>query len=233
MNRIAPSAVVVLASAAIVLAQDQAPVAVTGADELVKEKSSQWAEVWVRPDADIAKYDKLYIWDSVFQFRDVSDSQLNQTTTALMRNYQDYFAVSDADRDKFEEIVRDVVAKELARSKQFEITETIGPRTLAVRGAVLDIVSNVPPHVERGGDIFLASVGEATFIFELIDAETGVIQARVGGRRQIQPPAQMNRVSGVPTTQATVWNNVRIWAQDEAMTLRRALDKLAKKAKKK
>jgi hypothetical protein len=75
-------------------------------------------------------------------------------------------------------------------------------------------------------------MGEATFFFELIDAETGVIQARVGDRRAIQPPARMNQVNQAPTTEATVWNDVEIWARDQAMTLRRALDKAAKKAKK-
>jgi hypothetical protein len=81
-------------------------------------------------------------------------------------------------------------------------------------------------------DVHLAHMGEATFIFELIDAETGVIQARAGDRRYIQPPSQMNRVSRAPTTSATVQNFVEMWAKDQALTLRKALDKRAKKAKK-
>jgi hypothetical protein len=42
----------------------------------------------------------------------------------------------------------------------------------------------------------------------------------------------MNRVSRAPTTSATVQNFVEMWAKDQALTLRKALDKRAKKAKK-
>lgn len=223
----------VLLASGVALAQDEASAKeITGADDLVKEKSSQWGGVWIHPDADISKFNKLYLWNAIFQFRDVSDKNVNRTTTAMMRGDQGYFAISEDSQEKFKKIVSDVVVKELGRSKQFEIVDTIGPDTLAVRGAVLDIVSNVPKNVGRQGNVHLASVGEATFFFELIDAETGVIQARVGDRRLIQPPAGMNSVNQAPTNSATVWNDVEMWAQDQAMTLRRELDKAAKKAKK-
>jgi hypothetical protein len=205
---------------------------VTGGDDLVKQKSSKFQELWVNPDADISKYDKLYLWNSVFQFRDVSDKNVNQTTTAMLRNNQDYFAVPEDDQKKFEQLVVDVVVKEIARSKQFDVVETVGPGTLLIRAAVLDIVSNVPPNVGRRANVHLSSMGEATFVFELIDAETGVIQVRTADRRYIQPPSAMNTVNAAPTNSATVWNYVELWAQDQAMTLRRELDKSAKKAKK-
>jgi hypothetical protein len=217
----------------VALAQDEAkPAEITGADELVKEKSKLWAETWVHPDADISRYDKLYLWQSVFQFRDVSDNQVNRTTTAMLRGNQGYFAISEDSRTRFEDLVTEVIDKELNRSKQFEIVDQVGPGTLLIRALVLDIVSNVPPNVGRQGNIHLSNMGEATFFFEIIDAETGVIQARVGDRRVIQPPSRMNQVNQAPTTRATVWNDVDMWARDQAMTLRRELDKLAKKSKK-
>ncbi len=233
MKRTLVIIVFALLAAGVSLAQEEAaPKEITGADDLVKQKSGQWGGVWIHPDADISKFSKLYLWNAIFQFRDVSDNKVNRTTTAMMRGDQGYFAISEESQEKFKKIVGEIVVKELGRSKQFEIVDTIGPSTLAVRGAVLDIVSNVPPNVGRQGNIHLASMGEATFFFELIDAETGVIQARVGDRRLIQPPAGMNSVNQAPTNSATVWNDVEMWAQDQAMTLRRSLDKAAKKAKK-
>ncbi len=95
------------------------------------------------------------------------------------------------------------MVKELGRSKQFEIVDTVGPGTLLIRAAMLDIVSNVPPNVGRLANVHLSSMGEATFVFELIDAETGVIQARTADRRYIQPPSAMNTVSAAPTNSAT------------------------------
>lgn len=206
---------------------------VTGSEDLVKQKSSQFQELWVNPEADVSKYGKLYLWNSIFQFRDVGDANVNRTTTAMLRNNQDHFAVPQEDQEKFKTLVVDVVVKEIGRSKQFDVVDTVGPGTLLIRAAVLDIVSNVPPNVGRQANVHLSSMGEATFVFELIDAETGVIQVRTADRRYIQPPSAMNTVNAAPTNSATVWNYVELWAQDQAMTLRRELDKAAKKAKKK
>ena len=234
MKRIVLLTVVAFLVAGVTLAQDDAsPKEITGSDDLVKQKSSQFQNVSVSPDADISKYDKLYLWNSIFQFRDVSDNKVNRTTTAMMRGDQGHFTVPEEEQEKFKKIVVDVVVKELGRSKQFEIVDTVGPDTLLIRAAVIDIISNVPPNVGRSANVHLNSMGEATFVFEVIDAETGVIQARTADRRYIQPPSAMNTVSAAPTNSATVWNYVDMWAQDQAMTLRRTLDKAAKKAAKK
>ena len=225
---------VVFLAAGVVLAQDDASSKeVTGSDDLVKKKSSQFQELLVNPDTDISNYSKLYLWNSIFQFRDVSDNKVNRTTTAMMRGDQGHFTISEEEQEKFKKLVIDVVVKELGRSKQFEIVDTVGPGTLLIRAAVLDIISNVPPNVGRSANVHLNSMGEATFVFELIDADTGIIQGRTADRRYIQPPAAMNTVSSAPTNSATVWNYVEMWAQDQAMTLRRGLDKAAKKAAKK
>lgn len=224
-------AVVVLVSIAASAQQETKTVEVSGAEDLVQEKSKKWGGVWIHPDADISKYDNLYPWQAVFQFREIED-KTNRTTIATSRRDQGPFAVSEESKNEFEKIVTEVVIKELGRSKQFDIVDSIGPRTLAVRGAVLDIASNVPPNVTRQENIHLTSVGEATFFFELIDAETGIIQARVGDRRLIQPPYRMNQVNASPTNAATVWADVERWARDQAQTLRKELDKLAKKPKK-
>ena len=67
--------------------------------------------------------------------------------------------------------------------------------------------------------------------FELIDAETGVIQARVGERRNIQNPQRvMNTVNTAPANAATVWSEVEQWARGMAQALRKELEKAKKKA---
>ena len=203
---------------------------VTGGDDLVKEKGP-WEGTWVRPDADISKYGKLYLWDSVFQFREGGATSRGTTMQMMRGDSSGPYAVNEESRKKFKEVVDEAVVKELGRSKLFEVTDTVGPGTLLVRGAVLDIVSDVPPNLSGGG-IHLASVGQATMVFELIDAETGVIQARVAERREIQPDVRMNRVNSAPVNSATVWNDVERWAGDEARSLRKVLEKAKKKAEK-
>jgi len=232
MKKIVSAGVAAIFIAGALCAQETAPVKeVIGEDELVQEKARGFKGVWIRPDADISKYSKFYLWNAIFQFRDVGEKNVNQTTIAMSRGDEGPFVISPDDQEKFKQVVSDAVVKELGRSKQFEVVDVIGPGTLLVRGAVIDIVSSVPPNVGRLTRVHLASVGEATFVFELIDAETGVIQARVGDRRTIQPPSRMNTVNVAPANSATVWSDVEQWARAQAQTLRKELDKAAKKAK--
>jgi hypothetical protein len=214
--------------AGVLYAQDAPVEKVTGGDELEKTKGA-FAETWVRPDADISKYGKLYMWESLFKFREGGATSAGTTMKMMSGVDSGPFAISDESKEKFKKVVTDAVVKELARSKMFEVTDTVGPGTLLVRGAVLDIVSNVPPNLSGGG-IHLASVGQATMVFELIDAETGVVQARAAERREIQPPTRMNTVNSAPVNSASVWNDVEQWARGQAQVLRKALDKAKKKA---
>jgi len=214
--------------AGVLYAQDTPTKEVTGGEDLVQEKGP-WAGTWIHPDADISKYDKLYMWQSLFKFREGGKKSAGTTMEMMRGNDSGPYAISDESKEKFKKVVSDAVVKELARSKQFSVTDTVGPGTLLVRGAVLDIISNVPPNLSGGG-IHLASVGQATMVFELIDAESGVVQARVAERRYIQPQQRMNQVNTAPVNSATVWNDVEQWARDEARTLKKELDK-AKKSK--
>ena len=214
--------------AGVLYAQDAPVKEVTGGDDLVQEKGP-WEGTWVHPDADISKYSKLYMWESLFKFREGGATSAGTTMQMMRGDSSGPYAVTEDSKEKFKKIVSEAVVKELGRSKLFEVTDTVGQGTLLVRGAVLDITSNVPPRLSGGG-IHLASVGEATMVFELIDAETGVIQARVAERRNIQPDVRMNTVNTAPVNAATVWNDVERWARDEARTLRKELEKGKKKA---
>jgi hypothetical protein len=140
--------------------------------------------------------------------------------------------VREESKEKFAELVDEIIVKELGRSKLFEVVDEIGPGTLIVQASMLDIVSNVPPPAAGRVDIYLSAVGEATIAFQLIDAESGVIQATISERRRIQPPGTMNTVSTIPTNQATVWADVARWARKAAVDLRRELEKTAKKSDK-
>ena len=142
------------------------------------------------------------------------------------------FPVAEESQKKFEEVFVEVFLKELQRSKEFELANAVGPDTLIVRGGVLDIISKVPPR-SRQGNAYLSAVGEGTFIFELIDSESGVMQARIGERRRIQPPGTTPSAFGKPANYATVWADVEQWARGFASDFRRELDKAKEKAEKK
>ena len=209
-------------------AQEEPVEKVTGADELVKAKG-RYQETWVRPDADMSRYAKLYLWQPEFQFREGGATSAG-TTTQMMRGDTGPYAVRPEDRERFEKLVSDTFVAELQRSKMFEVVDEPGPGTLIVRAGFLDITSDVPPDANSFANVYLAAVGEATIVFELIDAETGVIQARAAERRLIQPEQRMRGVNTAPTNSASVWADVERWSRQEAQTLRKALEKAKKKA---
>ena len=53
--------------------------------------------------------------------------------------------------------------------------DELGPNTMILRGAALDIISRVPPDTVGRSDIYLSTMGEATLVLELLDAEPGNI----------------------------------------------------------
>jgi hypothetical protein len=196
--------------------------------EQVKVKGP-FNETWVLPDADMSQYSKLYPWKAVFQFREVGEGGSGTTATKL-RGGDGPFYVNEESRQQFEKMVTETFVTELGRSKIFEVVDEVGPDTLLVRVMMVDIISNVPPRFTGTADIYISAVGEATFIFELIDSETGVVQATVSERRRIQPRSQMFQVSSRPANAATVWSDVQRWATEVARDLRKALEKAHKKA---
>lgn len=220
----------ILVAAAILIGSMSFAQATTEESEQVKVKGP-FKETWVRPDADISQYSKIYPWKAVFQFREEGDKGA-PTTAGKLRGDDGPFAVNEESKQKFEEIVNSAFVKELGRSKIFELVDEVGPDTLLVRAMVVDIVSNVPPSFTGTADIHLSSVGEATFLFELIDSETGEVQATVGERRLIQPPGRMNDVSAAPANSATVYSDIERWANSVARDLRTTLEKAHKKATK-
>ena len=221
-----------ISGAGLLSAQEATPgPEVTGADELVQKKGALEA-TWVRPDADIGRFSKLYLWEPEFQFREGGETSAG-TTSKLLKGDSGPFAIREEDRERFKTLVSETFVAELERSKLFEVVDQVGPETLIVRAGFLDIVSDVPPNVERYGNIHLASVGEATIVFELIDATTGVIQARAAERQQIQPEWRKRGVNTAPANSATVWSDVERWAREQAQDLRQALEKAKRQAEKK
>ena len=192
--------------------------------DLVKAKSA-FSETWVHPEADFTQYDKLYLWEAQFEYRDVGPARKTRSTMMSTRNRE--FGISDAGRLKFEEVVAEAFIKEIQKAKKFEIVDEVGPDTLIMRGAVLDIISRVPPETVGRSEIYLSTIGEATLVLELMDSETGEVVAVVAERRHIQPMGGGGGISAfsMPTSNVSVIGDVRRWSSQAASKLRRELDK--------
>ncbi len=197
-------------------------------DEMEKVKRSRFKDTWVHPDADIARYSKLMFGEAEFEFRDVGETRAYRSTTRSTSSKQE-FGVAESERQKFKEVVGEAFMKQMERSKHFDIVDQPGPDTILVLGAVVDIVSAVPPeHIGRSS-VYMSHIGEATLILELLDSESGAVLAYAEDRRKINTSSggSINRMT-TPTNSVTVWNDVRRWATSAASRLRKSLDKAKK-----
>jgi hypothetical protein len=190
--------------------------------QLVKAKGS-FQETWVNPNADFTRFDKIYLWEVTFEYRDVGPARSTRTT--MMNTRQREFGISDADRAKFEEEVSKAFDAEIAKGKKFTITDQLGPGTMILRGGALDIISMVPPETVGRSEVYVSNIGEATLVLELLDASNGEVLAVVAERQRLQSGSGRIDSFSMPTSRATVYAEVRRWARRAASKLRVELDK--------
>jgi hypothetical protein len=185
------------------------PEAETSYDGLVRIDNSRFKGAWGDPDIDMSRYNKVMAGGAVYEFRAVKDTG-NMTTR--QRSNQSEFFIDDKDRARLEEETSKIFAEELAKSTRFTMTEEKGPDVLILRGALHDIVSNVPPDYIGRSEIYISSVGEATLVIEGVDSLSGEVVVRIIERRAAQRPGGSAIMANTVTTWAEVRRMVRNWA---------------------
>jgi hypothetical protein len=212
------AATLLLTGIAVAADEEQAP---SATENMVKAESA-FQETWVNPNFDFREYHNLFLWESYFEYRDVGPARATRST--MMNTHKREFGISENDRRKFEEVVGESFVKEIQKVKNLEIVDAPGPDTLILRGAAVDIVSQVPPELVGRNEIYLATIGEATLVLELIDAETGTTVAIVAERRAIKSGTGRVDQFSMPVNNATIIAEVRRWARSAAAKLRKELD---------
>jgi hypothetical protein len=188
-------------------------------DGLVRVDNSRFQDAWADPEIDFSQFKKVMSGGARFEFRAVSKTA---GRTSVSRGTQRDFWISDANRDKLVETVSGIFKEELSKAQGWEAAEEVGPDVLILRGALLDIVSFVPPEMIGRGEIYLSSVGEATLVVEGIDSMSGEVVFRALDRRSIEPVGNtMIRANTV-----TTWSEVRRWARRHATILREGLESI-------
>jgi len=192
--------------------------------ELVKE-DGEFQETWILPGVNFGQFDKVYFWAGQFEYRDVGPARKTRSTVMSTRHQE--FGISEEDRKKFEEIVRESFRKEFTKAKSFTIisnVDDVDSSTLILRGALIDIISRVPPEFVGRSDVYLSSIGAATFVMELIEARSGNVVALVAERREAET---LNARGGfaTPANSATIMGDIRRWSGSLARRLRVAMDK--------
>lgn len=185
-------------------------------DGLYRVDNSQAELAWARPDFDISAYTKILPVRSGFEYRQAT----NQGRTSAERNRGGPFVIDAATRERFETLVSEVFHEELANVQNWEFVTEPGPGVMILRGALLDIFSDVPPDNLAGRtSTFVSAVGQATLVLELRDSETNTVLARSIDRRWAERPGGQAMESNRVTNSAEVRRLMRMWASRLAESL--------------
>jgi len=177
-------------------------------DGLYPVKGGTADEAWARPGADISQYSKIMLQGVGIEYRPGGESGRLYHS----RSRGDYFEVDDKQKERLEEVLREVLIDELGKSEQFKIVGEPGPDVLLIRLGLLDVVSYIPPEPIGRTEIFLSSVGEATLVLEIRDSSSGAIIARAVDRRAAEDSTgftRSNRVNNI----TEIRRLARFWAR--------------------
>ena len=197
---------------------DTSPEAEVTFDGLHEVKGGSADQAWARPGTDLSKYSKIMLQSAGIEYRPGGEAQ----RTWNSRSIDGIWEVTDEQKARLQEVLREAFRGELSKSKHFTIVSEAGPDVLLIRGAVLDVVSYVPPEPVGRSDIYLSRIGEATLLLELRDSITEAILARAVDRRAAESTMEFQRSNRVSNTA-----EVRRLAQRWGRLLTERLDQFA------
>ena len=174
---------------------DTSPDAQLSFDGLFPVKGGSFDAAWARDDVDLTQYTKIMLEGVGVEYRPGGESGRMWQA----RSSAEHFEVTERQKADFEALMRETFLEELGRSTHFTIVDEPGPDVLLIRGALLDVVSFVPPDVGQTARdrVFLSRVGEATLVLELRDSITEAILARAIDRRAAESSFGMNESNRV------------------------------------
>jgi len=174
-------------------------------DGLYPVKHARVDRAWARPDFDLSPYTKIMLQGAGIHYRPVKRASARSGATE--------FPIPEDRKQELRDTLLDGFLKELQKSERFEFVAEPGPDVLVVRGALLDVVSRVPPQTAGRTDVYLSSVGEATFLIELIDSESETVLIRSIDRRAADTNAAWRMASNPVSNRAEVSRLAREWGR--------------------
>ena len=200
---------------------DRSPEAEVTFDGLHAVEGGAADGLWARPGTDISQYSKIMLQGVGIEYRPGGEAG----RTFHARAQGGPFEVTAKQREEFEKIMKEAFREELAKSEYFQLVDEAGPEVLLIRGALIDVVSFVPPELTGRGEIYLSRVGEATLVLEIRDSINQTTLVRAVDRRAAERTSgdfmRSNRVSN----RSEVRRLARLWGR----LLRTRLDELASK----
>jgi hypothetical protein len=187
---------------------DTSPEAEVTFDGLHEVKGGSADQAWARPGADISQYSKIMLQGAGIEYRPGGA----KGTSWSARSRGGPYEVTEDQKARLRAVVAEGFLEELSKSERFTIVSEPGPDVLLVKGAILDVVSYVPPESYGNVDVYLSKVAEATLVLELRDSITEAILARAVDRRAAENMGRMIESHRITNT-TEVRQLVRKWAR--------------------
>lgn len=190
-----------------------------GHDELEKQKG-QFKTTLVHPDADFAGYSKICPKRVLLQFRGSGPARDESTMGSMVRKKNSGPAIPEGeDVETLRQVVSAAFASEMGSCEVFELVEEAGTETLFIRVMIADIVTDIASKSGKSEKPFSA---QGTIIFDLIDAETGIIQARFSEHSK----SKKAKDPMMPPEAGAQWVNIWTWAEQAAADLHQELERM-------
>jgi uncharacterized protein DUF3313 len=178
-------------------------------DGLYPVTGGAYDAAWARQDTDLSRYSKIMLQGVGIEYRPGGQSgKLYRPGSG-----DDYFVLTDKQKKKLEEVIREAFRDELGKSEHFTIVDEPGPDVLLIRGELLDVVSYVPPESIGRTEYLLSRVGEATLVLEIRDSISEAIFARAIDRRAAESAGRSFSRSNPVMNRSEVRRAANAWAR--------------------
>jgi hypothetical protein len=150
-------------------------------DGLVRMSGSELEGVWVRPDVDVSRYDRLLIGEVRLSYKRPPTSRRGSSSPGN-------FPLAQSQIERLQQMLREALADEIRKSQRWSLAEEPGEGVLLIEPRLLDLVVRVPPNQDPTERTYTTSAGQVTLVLELRDSLTGQILARVADRSEVRRP---------------------------------------------
>ena len=170
-----------------------APVSYEG---LVAVQSRNVDKLYVRPNADLAQYQRVMIDPATVEFSKEWDKSVNDPRYVTRVRPEDARRVADETTADLVSILADAL-----RARGYQIVTAPGPGVLRLSPHVTDLYVNAPDIFPPGRTrSFARDAGEATVTLEARDASNGTLVAVVADHGTAQDMLRLSRATNVSNT---------------------------------
>ncbi|MDH3507947.1 MAG: DUF3313 domain-containing protein [Gammaproteobacteria bacterium] len=185
------------------------------ADGLYPLDPSIMGTAWVRPDADLSRYTRLFAMPTAVQFRDVPDRWHNARTIEGATA----FYIDERRKEQLREIFRESFNEALSEARSFDLTNELGRDVILVQGILTDVISGVPPYISGSTITNIRWAWETNIVLEIRDAMSDTVLARTVERKRMDGPIDATMVGVLTPIMVNGWSRLLVRRLEELRNL--------------